>query len=223
MSTHETLLPFHSPDTPQIGDVYWFWRVVDVLPSNRRSMRVLCECVCGTRRLMLFAKLKRGEPKACGCRRGVRHGHHRNRKPTPTYSSWEAMHARCRLSGRPNSDRYHDRGIKVCERWKVFENFLADMGERPPETTLDRVDSNGNYTPENCRWATKWEQARNRRRNRLTLATATQVAVARLRGETCPSIAKRFGISESLPREIAKGRTWPDALAAAKEIVRNET
>lgn len=168
-----------------------------------------------------------GDEKLLPCRSGqadnaLRHGHARHRggsKASPTYQSWCAMHTRCRLTGRANAARYLDKGITVCDRWRSFESFLSDMGERPAGTTLDRINSDADYTPDNCRWATPCEQARNTRRNRLDLSTATQVAVARLSGEKCRAIAGRFGISESLPREIVKGRCWPDALAAAKEIV----
>lgn len=150
------------------------------------------------------------------------HGHasrERNgAKASPTYQSWLSMRTRCRLPGRDNADRYQERGITFCERWESFECFLNDMGERPAGTTLDRFPNGaGNYEPGNCRWATPREQARNTRRNKLTLETAIQVAVKRLRGMPCKAIAMEFGISESLPREIVKGRSWPDALVAAKQ------
>jgi hypothetical protein len=85
---------------------------------------------------------------------------------TPTYSSWTAMRTRCR----DKNDPYYF-GIKVCKRWHSFENFLADMGERPPNTTLDRKDNRKGYYKSNCRWATRSEQQRNRRqqpRNKRT-------------------------------------------------------
>ena len=151
----------------------------------------------------------------------VTHGHTRRKKTgekdTPTYRSWCAMRTRCNSIGRDNSDRYKDRGVAYCDRWDSFENFLADMGIRPTGTTLDRWPNlSGNYEPGNCRWATPREQARNTRRNVLTLETATEVAALRLNGIPCKVIAEKFGISESLPKEIVKGRCWPDALAAAR-------
>lgn len=154
-----------------------------------------------------------------------RHGHTSRLyggKDTPTYRTWQAMLSRCRYESRDVHKKHIGRGVKVCDRWMSFEAFLSDMGERPDGMTIDRIDNNGNYEPGNCRWATPRQQARNRRNQRLDFNSAVEVAVARLRGEPCKSIASRFGISESLPREIVKGRTWPDALEVALEVVGND-
>lgn len=93
-----------------------------------------------------------------------KHGHDYS---SPTYRSWKMMKVRCT---RPQDKQFKDyggRGISVCDRWLSFANFLADMGERPERTTLDRIDVNGNYAPGNCRWSDIKTQGRNRTDNHL--------------------------------------------------------
>jgi hypothetical protein len=128
------------------------------------------------------------------------------------------MLARCRYVERDTDNKHAGRGISVCESWKSFDAFLGDMGNRPLGKTLERIDNDEGYYPANCKWATPIEQARNRRNARLTFEKAFEIAVRGIRGERPIDLAREFQISESLPREIIKGRTWKDALAAAKEI-----
>lgn len=84
---------------------------------------------------------------------------------TPTYNSWRAMHKRCKLKTNRSWRWYGGRGISVCERWEFFENFLADMGEKPHNRSLDRIDSRLGYFPENCRWSDDKTQQNNRTNN----------------------------------------------------------
>ena len=93
-----------------------------------------------------------------------KHGHGYE---SPTYRSWKMMRVRCHREADKQYKDYGGRGIAVCPQWHRFENFLADMGERPEGTTLDRIDVDGDYTPENCRWADDRTQRRNRRDNRV--------------------------------------------------------
>lgn len=106
----------------------------------------------------------------------IKHGAARNGKKTAEYRIWCAMRERCNSKNHSEFHRYGARGIRICERWNSFEMFFADMGKRPSaQHSIDRIDVSGNYEPENCRWATKSEQGRNKRTSvRLSLNGETR-------------------------------------------------
>src|SRR5215471_19507240 len=116
-------------------------------------------CSCGWLGKKRVKDVRNGKIRSCGhLRREVTgakrrsHGHFSGRQQSPTYSSWNAMVRRCTNPRNKRWLGYGGRGITVCDRWLRFENFFADMGERPIGKTLDRLDVDGNYEPSNCRW-----------------------------------------------------------------------
>lgn len=134
-------------------------------PCGSPERRWICLCVCGAETAVSQASLTSGNTRSCGCllqeTRGLNNKIHGDTR-SPEWVAWVAMRDRC--VNQRGAYQYHaGKGIRVCKRWQEFQNFLSDMGRKPtPAHSLDRVDSNGDYDPSNCRWATRTEQNRNR-------------------------------------------------------------
>jgi hypothetical protein len=147
-------------------------------PSGGTSAQFLCRCDCGKEVEVLRYNLVGGNSKTCGCSR-YRHGHARKAR-SKEYRAWSAMMHRCGNPANPHWASYGGRGIKVCSRWHDFALFLKDMGPAPDghRISLDRIDVDGPYSPENCRWATPRQQANNRTNNRRVMYEGEWLTIA---------------------------------------------
>lgn len=156
-----------------IGQTFGILNVVrnaKPVPNGANALKaVVVKCsLCGTERRVSCSNLKTGRSISCRCqiskhRSGVAAYHKHDQCWSPTYSSWAGMKDRCTNQNHKSYNNYGGRGIKVCERWMDFRNFLKDMGERPEGMSIDRIDVNGDYEPGNCRWATAKQQSSNKR------------------------------------------------------------
>lgn len=138
-----------------------------LLVIERVGKKWRCVCDCGAESFALSHLLRKGKKRSCGCLRrettSKTHSKH-GKCDSSIYSRWHHMIRRCTDSSHRTFKHYGGRGIKVCERWRTFENFYADMGDPPDGLTLERKDVNGDYCPENCVWASQKTQTRNQRR-----------------------------------------------------------
>lgn len=185
--------------------------VARVGSDNNGNSRWLCSCDCGEQRNVLAQSLRNGATRSCGClnrelvaKRETRHG----QTGTSTYRTWDAMLQRCTNPKHRKWPDYGGRGIQVCESWKKYEDFFSDMGARPDGMTIDRIDNDGDYTPENCRWATPTEQMNNRRNNRVFVINGERLTLS----QAC----RKFQINKSTARNrLSRGMDIEAAMEVA--------
>jgi hypothetical protein len=181
--------------------------------TNRGSTLWKCQCDCGTVKLVVHAKLTSGNTKSCGCWRAEKFHHttHGLGKP-PTYGVWVNMKTRCYNTKTHNYNAYGERGIEVCDEWrnsfKEFHDWAMTHGYKSG-LTLDRIDVNGDYCPENCRWVTLEVQGNNRRDNRFIEYGGKR--------QTISQWARELGMNyDTLRNRITNGWSVEDALT--KEV-----
>lgn len=196
------------------GRKYGRLTVLYKMPTNREKAMWLCRCECGNSRSVSGNNLRYGVTKSCGCLQpemaSKTHRKH-GLSNSPEYRIWRGIIDRCVRQNSTVYRYYGGRGIKMCHRWRgSFLQFLADMGERPStKHSVERIDNNGNYEPNNCRWATSAEQRRNSRNVRLIQHDGLLLCV--------PDWAKRIGISpSSLHGRLQAGWSVEEAVICPK-------
>lgn len=181
----------------------------------------LCRCDCGATTVVRGMQLQSGHTTSCGCRKrevmaqlgdvGRKNRTH-GCTNTPEFRCWSSMHTRCDNPHSQGYARYGGRGITICEQWRSFESFLADMGPRPTmHHSIDRIDVNGNYEPRNCRWATPTEQSRNQRTNRVFTINGRSQSVA--------AWAEEVGMkADTVRHRLDRGLSLREALSQAVHV-----
>lgn len=184
--------------------------VLQDLPTRGSNRYVRCICDCGVVKDYQLTAIVHGQTMSCGCygkeqtkKSNTKHG----RSFSGTYYSWKSARGRCLNPNNPVYHNYGGRGIKFCDRWSNFRNFLEDMGERPSkEHTLDRINTNGDYEPGNCKWSLPIEQANNKRSSRFETVGCVTLTVAQW--------ARESGLPQgALTQRLAKGMTMAEAIS----------
>lgn len=178
---------------------YNSWTVLDPTPIRRNNkVYVFCRCKCGVEKEVILKNVKSGSSKSCGCigrKKTVERNYKHGKRFTRTWRIWRAMKSRCYNQNVPQYHNYGGRGIKVCDQWKEdFSSFYSYFGDIPEGMSIDRINNDDDYTPENTRLATAKQQCRNKSNNR------------KINGVCISEISKSLGGGNSLvAKRLARG------------------
>lgn len=198
------------------GERFGRWTVISKAVPGTKTQRArwLCRCECGAEKIVSAGGLVGRKSASCGCYRnevtGATQWKHGQRK-TRAHITWMLMRQRCSNPNNPGYANYGGRGIKVCDRWSDFSNFLSDMGPRPKGMYIDRIDNNGHYEPSNCRWVTKSENNGNRR-NCVLIEHGGKT-------KTIAQWARDLGIHrDTIGSRLKAGKTFAQAILNAEGV-----
>lgn len=168
-----------------------------------------CLCECGKTAIVDIQNLKHGRSRSCGCSRPPPKNKTHGRSQSSEYRIWHQILRRCCDPKSADYYSYGRRGVKVCDRWRNFSNFLSDMGPRPSaDHSIDRINNDGDYEPGNCRWATPVVQSNNRRSNHIVAAMGRKLSIAEW--------ARVTGISQFLIAQRINKLGWPGDIAVTE-------
>lgn len=215
-------MPTHSQFVDLTGQKFGKLTVVEyagahLTPSGQKKRLWKCSCDCGGSITVHGSSLKNGNTVSCWCVRRAaaakiskaKHGHCGNGRSSVEYRAWSAMLGRTNNPDHKQFAEYGGRGIMVCDRWQKFENFMEDMGHRPPGMSLDRIENEGNYEPGNCRWTNSLGQNNNKRDNRRIEAMGESRTIAEW--------SRISGISHgTISQRLRAG--WPNGEAVTKAV-----
>jgi len=168
------------------GKIFGRLKVLSIDSRKNKLIFWLCECECGNKKSIPGQPLKEGKTRSCGCfkkeediRRNIKH----NMSLSSEYGIWRAMVQRCTNKKDKSYKNYGGRGIIVCERWLIFDNFYEDMGNRPSNWSIDRIDNNKGYSKDNCKWVNRSDQQLNKRRSKNKTSIFTGVSLDKPRNK----------------------------------------